>query len=209
MKPRTEVLAFVALVLTPFAIAASLPFVSERFEHIEFPRCVPGKSVPWWDLELWRKWCEIAERKGPGPAYASTGFRAMLIRPCAAFRMLERGAELGDGESYAGMGHMLRSGSCVRADESRAIEAYEAAVRLRSPLGSSSLQDVYDKRAKRGDGDPIEAVKWAFADPLIFGISEGYARDYGRRLGLSPAQIEEARERMRRWIDVNKVPTQK
>ena len=203
MRPRAsgcaEWFLFAAIL-----VAVALVLANPNRSAAESPQCIVPSDVP---AEAATKWCISVKRNGVGRTYAGIAMDQRVAgRFCEALRLAKRGAELGSEFGYVVMGDVKLRGECEPRDIPAAIAAFEEAMKLRDHVASSRLTQIYEGRFGQEYRDLEKAIMWRWADYLIHAYpDEGLERNYGRRLGLSDAQIDEGRERMRRWLVERKV----
>lgn len=174
------------------------------FARAETVPCAAPSDVP---LDFLSGWCANAQKFGAGDAYAFLGLDLRIRgRACDALVVLERGASLKSGSAYLEIGHIKVRAECGKRDVPAAIAAFEAALKLRESRAGRQLRQIYEGLLGREFRDPERAIMWAYADYLIHAQPDDESeRNFGRRLGLSEAQIDEGRERLRRWLLENNV----
>lgn len=190
-----------------FVLAGGLPFVSSRFEHMEAALCIPPRDIPW-RVDAAGAWCRMYYRQGIGPAYTRVAALEFgKVRIPRALELYRRGAELVDPTAHIQIGMILVQGSFgqVPVDRAGGIAAFENAFKLGHLGASQQLRDTYSGQLGSGPREPKRAAMWAHAYALLKGDDMADARDYSRRLGLGEAEIDAAREEMRRWLVANKM----
>lgn len=187
------------------AIAAALPVISTRFEHVE-ALCWPPRDIPW-SLQSVETWCRAARGGRLGDAYEAVARLQMSFGDIKrTLELSERAAELGNVPAHVTIGFITLQGmGGTTRNRERALAAFETAYRLGDSGSADHLKWIYDGQLGQGPRMPAKAVMWAHAQPLRTGEGFDRARDYGRKLGLSEAEIDAAREEMRRWLAANKM----
>ena len=126
--------------------------------------------------------------------------------PAEAIKLFTAAADQGQGESQHSLGLRYLWGDGVDKDPAKAANWFLAAANQGIPDSATWLADMY----WNGNGvqqDPVEAYKWMLLAGDKFNINHGGVTLQQFAQQLTPAQIEEAQQRVKSFVPVQTGPS--